>query len=167
MSSEEQTSVPPTGDPLPATEALQQERDDLQDRLLRTTAEFDNYRKRTEREKRDWSEAAIADVVRDLLPIIDDLERALDAAADSDSPVVARFRDGIEMTRRQLIETLKRRGIEPMEVVGVPFDPEWHEAIAQEPAGGRPDGQITQEIRRGYRMGQRLLRPAMVKVTKA
>jgi molecular chaperone GrpE len=164
MSTEDQTSAS-TSDTDNADTPLQRERDDLYDRLLRMTAEFDNYRKRTEREKRDWSDAAAGDVISDLLPAIDDLERAIAAAADD--PALDRFRSGVELTRRQLLEALKRRGVEPLDVVGTPFDPTWHEAIAQEPAAGRADGEITEEIRRGYRLGQRLLRPAMVKVAKA
>jgi molecular chaperone GrpE len=165
MSTEDQTSVPATDDAGPNANPLQRERDDLYDRLLRLTAEFDNYRKRTERERREWSDAAAADVIRDVLPALDDLERAL--AASAAQAAAAPLRDGVELIRRQLLETLKRRGVEPLDVVGAPFDPEWHEAIASEPANGRPDGEIIEEIRRGYRMGPRLLRPAMVKVTKA
>jgi molecular chaperone GrpE len=164
MSTEDQTSAP-TNDTENADNPLQRERDDLYDRLLRLTAEFDNYRKRTEREKREWSDAAAGDVIRDLLPAIDDLERAI--AASASDPAVAQFRNGVELTRKQLLEALKRRGVEPFDVVGTTFDPSWHEAIAQEPANGRADGEITEEIRRGYRIGQRLLRPAMVKVAKA
>jgi molecular chaperone GrpE len=163
MSTEDQTSVRTNEGE--NENPLQRERDDLYDRLLRLTAEFDNYRKRTEREKREWSDAAAGDVVKDILPAIDDLERAL--AASADDPALARFRSGVELTRKQLLDALKHRGVEPLDVVGAPFDPVWHEAIAHEPADGRPDGEITEEIRRGYRMGQRLLRPAMVKVAKA
>jgi len=152
-----------------ALAALQQERDDLYDRLLRTTADFDNYRKRIDRERRDVSEAAAADLLRDLLPVVDDLERALEAepgpAADGDR--FARFREGVELIHRQLLDVMRRRGAEPFESLGQPFDPSWHEAVASEPANGRPDGEIVDEIRRGYRLGARLLRPAMVRVAKA
>jgi molecular chaperone GrpE len=144
--------------------ALRRERDDLLDRLLRSAAEFDNYRKRTDRERRELSEAAAADLIRDLIPAIDDLERALAASIDGSDPAL---RAGVELIHRQLMEALRRRGVEPFESVGQPFDPAWHEAIASEPADGRPDGEITGEIRRGYRIGSRLLRPAMVKVAKA
>ena len=147
-----------------ARAALKQERDDLQDRLLRTVAEFDNYRKRTDRERRELSEAIASDVVRDLLPVVDDLERALAAAVDSPDSAL---RTGVDLIHRQLLDTLRRRGVEPLESVGQDFDPAWHEALASEPADGRRDGEITQEIRRGYRIGQRLLRPALVKVAKA
>jgi molecular chaperone GrpE len=145
-------------------DAMRQERDDLQDRLLRTAAEFDNYRKRTERERRELTDAVSADLIRDLLPVADDLERALAAASDSPDPSL---RSGVELTHRQFLEVLRRRGAEPFESLGQPFDPAWHEALASEPAGDRPDGQITEVIRTGYRLGSRLLRPALVKVAKA
>jgi molecular chaperone GrpE len=144
--------------------ALQQERDDLQERLLRSAAEFDNYRKRTERERRELSDAVAADLIRDLLPVVDDLERAIAAAADSADPVL---RSGVELIHRQLLDVLKRRGAEPFETIGQDFDPAWHESIASEPAAGRRDGEIVGEIRRGYRIGRKLVRPAMVKVAKA
>ena len=76
-------------------------------------------------------------------------------------------RDGIELIHRQLLDVIRRRGVEPFDVVGQMFDPEWHEAVAHEPANGRPDGEITAEVRRGYRVGQRLLRAPMVRVAKA
>jgi molecular chaperone GrpE len=147
---------------------LQQERDELQDRLLRTTAEFDNYRKRTDRERRDLSDFITTDILRELLPIVDDLERALAAPATlADNPEFAAFHQGVTLIHRQWLELLRRRGVEPLEVIGQPFDPEWHEAVADEPAEGRPDGEITAELRRGYRIGSKLLRAAMVKVAKA
>jgi molecular chaperone GrpE len=147
---------------------LQQERDELQDRLLRTTAEFDNYRKRTDRERRDLSDFITTDILRELLPIVDDLERALAAPATlADNPEFAAFHQGVTLIHRQGLELLRRRGVEPLEVIGQPFDPEWHEAVADEPAEGRPDGEITAELRRGYRIGSKLLRAAMVKVAKA
>jgi len=146
-------------------EAVRRERDDYYDRLLRLTAEFDNYRKRTDRERRERAEAAGMDILRDLLPVLDDLERAL--AAPIDSTANASVREGIELIHRQLLDVVRRRGVEPFDVVGQIFDPEWHEAVANEPADGRPDGEITAEVRRGYRAGQRLVRAPMVKVAKA
>ena len=145
-------------------ETLKQERDELQDRLLRSAAEFDNYRKRTDRERRELSDAVSADLIRDLLPVVDDLERALAAAAESPDQAL---RSGVELIHRQLLEAMRKRGAEPFDSVGEDFDPAWHEALASEPAQGRRDGEITAEIRRGYRIGQRLIRPAMVKVAKA
>jgi molecular chaperone GrpE len=147
---------------------LQRDRDDLQDRLLRTAAEFDNYRKRTDRERRDLSDYITSDLLRDMLPIVDDLERAMGAAgAATDHAGLSAFRQGIALIHRQWLDLLRKRGIEPMDVVGQPFDPEWHEGVADEPADDRPDGQITAELRRGYRIGSKLLRAPMVRVAKA
>ena len=142
--------------------ALTAERDELKDRLLRMTAEFDNYRKRVDRERRELSEAAAADLIRDLLPIIDDLERAMAAGAE-DSALLR----GIALTHRQLIEQLRRRGVEPVEAIGQMFNPEVHEAVGSVPADGRAEGEIVAEFRKGYRAGGRLLRAAMVQVAKA
>jgi molecular chaperone GrpE len=144
--------------------ALRQERDELLDRLLRSAAEFDNYRKRTERERREIYDNAAADLFRDLLPIVDDLERALDAAAHTGDRAL---RDGVELIHKALIELLRRRNVEPFQAIGEPFDPIWHDAVAAEPANGRPDGEVIGEARRGYKIGDRLLRPAMVRVAKA
>jgi molecular chaperone GrpE len=158
---------PPAGDL--ALADLVRERDDLRDRLLRTAAEFDNFRKRTERERRELHEAAAADLIRDLLTVVDDLERALAAtpeAAAAGTPVEG-FREGVELIHRQVLDVLRRRGVAPIESEGQAFDPLWHEAVSYEPADGRPDGEIIGEVRRGYRLGQRLLRPSMVRVAKA
>jgi molecular chaperone GrpE len=144
-------------------EALQRERDDLYDRLLRTTAEFDNYRKRVDRERRDLADAAARDLVRDLLPIVDDFDRALTAPAGSDEAV----RRGVELIHRRLLEVIRARGVEPFDSVGQVFDPAWHEAVATEPARGRPEGEIVAELRRGYRLNGRLLRAAQVKVAQS
>jgi len=142
--------------------------DETYDRLLRVTAEFDNYRKRIDRERRDLSDFLTIDVVRDILPVVDDLERAMAAPGALDTnPELAAYHQGVTLIHRQLLDQLRKRGVEALEVIGQPFDPEWHEAVADEPANGRPDGQIVAELRRGYRIGSRLLRAAMVKVAKA
>jgi molecular chaperone GrpE len=145
--------------------ALRRERDEFHDKWMRSAAEFDNYRRRTDRERRELSEAAAADLIRELLPIVDNLERALASAsaAGDEGPLLR----GVELIHKQLLETLRKRGAEPFESVGRMFDPAWHEAVAHEPANGRPDEQVVEEFRRGYRIGSRLLRPAQVKVAKA
>lgn len=148
--------------------ALQKDRDETYDRLLRLTAEFDNYRKRTDRERRDLSDFLTMDVVKDLLPVVDDLERALaNPGAIATNPELAAYHQGITLIHRQLLDALRRRGVEAIDVSGRIFDPEWHEAVTHEPAGDRPDGQILAELRRGYTVGGKLLRAAMVKVAKA
>ena len=145
-------------------EAIRRERDAAQDRLLRTAAEFDNYRKRVERERRDQGDAMIADALTDLLPIIDDLERALQAPSGSDGDAL---RKGVELIHRQMLDLLRKRGVKTIQAVGADFDPRFHESIVSEAAVDRREGEVLQELRRGYMLGERLLRPAMVKVAKA
>lgn len=143
---------------------LQKQRDDYYDRLLRKTAEFDNYRKRTDRERLQLSEAAAADLIKELLPLVDDLERAIKAEAGSEG--AESIRRGVELIHKQLVETLRKRGVTPIEALGADFDPHFHMAVAHEPAEGRRDGEVIEEFSRGYLLGDRLLRPAMVKVAK-
>ena len=144
---------------------LRKQRDEYYDRLLRKTAEFDNYRKRTERERIQLSEAAAADLIEELLPLVDDMERAL--KADSGSESAESIRRGVELIYKRLFDTLRKRGVKPIDVLGQDFDPHFHQAVAYEPAEGRRDGEVIEEFRRGYMLGDRLLRPAMVKVAKA
>lgn len=147
-----------------ASDELQRERDDYYERLLRTTAEFDNYRKRVERDRQAMAESAAADLVRDLLPLVDDLERALKADPGLDG--ADSYRRGVELIHRQLLETLRKRGVRPIDALGTDFDPHYHEAVAYEPVQGRRDGEVIEEFGRGYMLGERLLRPSMVKVAK-
>jgi molecular chaperone GrpE len=165
----EDVTIGVPADAVPADHPLRRERDELQDRLLRTSADFDNYRKRTDRERRELAEYAAADLIKDILPALDDIERALAAPVDPGPGAerIAVFRDGLVLIHRQLLDVLRRRGVEPLDVVGQDFNPEWHEALAKDPLDGRRDGEITAEIRRGYRLGTRLLRAAMVKVAQA
>ena len=143
---------------------LQRQRDEFYDRLLRKTAEFDNYRKRVERERQAQSEAATAGVMEDLLPLMDDLERALKADAGTEGAEA--YRRGVELIQRQLEEILRKRGVRPIEAVGADFDPHLHQAVAYDPAEGRRDGEVIEDFRRGYMLGDRLLRPSMVRVAK-
>jgi len=143
---------------------LQRQRDEFYDRLLRKTAEFDNYRKRVERDRQSMAEAVAADAVKDLLPLVDDLERAL--KADSGAEGAEAFRKGVELIHRQLLDILRKRGVRAIEALGTDFDPHFHEAIAHEPAAGRRDGEVIEEFGRGYMLGERLIRPAIVKVAK-
>ena len=142
---------------------LRKERDNLHDRLLRQAAEFDNYRKRVDRERKDLSQMAAVDFVQELLPVIDDFERAL----QSDAPGAESYRQGLEIIHRALMEMLRKRGVTPIDAVGTPFDPQIHQAVAYEDAPDRRDGEVMEQFTRGYRLGDRLVRPAMVKVAKA
>jgi molecular chaperone GrpE len=150
----------------PSDEApeLRRERDALQDRLLRTAAEFDNYRKRIDRERRELSEFAAADVLGELLPIIDNLERALQAPAGPEADGV---RKGVELIHRQMMDVLRKRGVRPIEARGADFDPNLHQAVVHEASAAHREGEVMEELQRGYTLGDRLLRPAMVKVAKA
>ncbi len=168
MSDTPLSDVPPSspaegGADSPAA-ALQRERDELYDRLLRTTAEFDNFRKRTERERREFAEWAAAELLGDVLSVVDDFERALAAAAP---PEAQKFREGVELIHRQLMEVVKKRGVQPFTVVGEDFDPTLHQAVAYDETPGARDGEVVAELRRGYRLGEKLLRPALVRVAKA
>ena len=155
------TEAPPEPDPLAQ---LRREKDALQDRLLRTAAEFENYRKRIDRDRRDQAENAVADAIQDLLPIIDNLELALDAPLGGDAEG---YRKGVELIHQQMMDLLKRRGVKPIEPVGTDFDPRFHHAVAQEASADHREGEVMEELRRGYMLGERVLRPAMVKVAKA
>ena len=142
-------------------EALKAERDTLQDRLLRTAAEFDNYRKRIDRERREQAEAAASSLLSEILPVVDNLERALQAPS---GPEAAGYRAGVELIHRQLLDMLRKRGVTPIEALGADFDPRFHQAVSQESSGTHRDGEVMEELQRGYMLGERLLRPAMVKV---
>ena len=147
---------------------LIKQRDDYYDRLLRQTAEFDNYRKRTDRERQQLADAAAADLLKDLLPLVDDLERALKADAGGEPTAIRR---GVELIHKQLLDTLRKRGVTPVDALGQDFDPHFHMAVTYEPvdqrrAGDVRDGEVIEEFTRGYMLGDRLLRPAMVKVAK-
>ena len=147
-----------------AIDALRRERDALQDRLLRTAAEFDNYRKRIERERREWTEYAGADILTDMLPIVDDLERALQVPPTGEAEP---YRRGVELIHKQMADLLRKRGAKHIEAVGTQFDPRYHEAVMQEVSPDHKEGEVIAELRRGYMLGDRLLRPAVVKVAKA
>jgi molecular chaperone GrpE len=147
----------------PAAE-LKRERDALHDRVLRTAAEFDNYRKRVDRERRDQADNAVADAISDLLPIVDNLELALGAMGTEGA---APYRKGVELIHQQMLDLLRKRGVRPIAAVGSDFDPNFHQAVVQETSTTHREGEVMEELRRGYMLGDRLLRPAMVKVAKA
>jgi len=142
---------------------VQRERDEYKDLLLRKSAEFDNYRKRVERDRQAVSDAAAASMLQELLPLIDDLERALKAEAGND---VESYRRGVELILGKLNEILRKRGVRPIDALGADFDPYYHQAVVHEHADGKREGEIIEEFRRGYMLGDRLLRPSMVKVAK-
>jgi molecular chaperone GrpE len=144
-------------------EELRREKDVLQDRLLRTAAEFDNYRKRVERERRDLADFMKADILTEILPIVDNFERAMQApSSDADS-----LRKGVELIHKQMLDFLRKRGVTPIEALGADFDPNFHQAVIHEETPFHREGEVIEELQRGYMLGDKLLRPAMVKVAKA
>jgi molecular chaperone GrpE len=145
---------------------LQRERDEMYDRLLRKTAEFDNYRKRIERERREQTEQGIADLLLEILLVVDDFDRAVSADTGSDASSVA-YRKGVELIHSKLNDVLRKYGVRPIDAVGADFDPNLHQAVVQEESADHREGEVIGELRRGYLIGDRLLRPAMVKVAKA
>jgi molecular chaperone GrpE len=153
----------PVGDSA-GNESLKEELARCQDRLLRTTAEFDNYRKRTDRERRELADRTVESLLLDLVGIVDDFERAISADAGGGS--VEAYRQGVELIHRRVLELLGRRGVTPVDAVGADFNPNLHQAVTTEPAGDRRDGEVIEQFRRGYMIGDRLLRPAMVKVAR-
>ena len=110
------------------------------------------------------SDSIAAGVVEDLLPLLDDFERAL--STDTATTPADSYRQGVELIHRQLVDLVRKRGVTPIEALGADFDPNYHQAVLYEPAEGRRDGEVIEEFRRGYMIGDRLLRPSMVKVAK-
>jgi molecular chaperone GrpE len=138
---------------------LQQENADLKDRYLRMVADFDNYRKRSDREKSDFFKYALAGLMRELLPVLDNFDRALDHAADGDD-----FHKGVLLIYKQLYDTLTKNGLKPIDQSNVPFDPKIHEAVVREENASVPSHTVIAILQKGYFLHDRLLRPAMVKV---
>lgn len=142
-------------------EALRSERDDLRDQLLRRRADFENFRKRAERDRLQAGFEATAAVFRDLIPALDNLERALGAGGDETA-----LRMGVELIHRELLSLLDSHGVTAHDPTGQPFEPERHQALLHEEAPGFADGTVVETFRKGYYFKDRLLRPALVKVAK-
>ena len=147
-------ATPPAGDSI-ALEAEQ-----LKDRLLRLQADFDNYRRRSLREKSEWSITANESLIRELIPVIDHFELGLKTAQDR--PTEAAVRDGFRMVHEQLMGVLKRAGLQAVDAHESSFDPHLHEAVAQVPSAEHPVDAIVAQTRRGWRLGDKLLRPVQV-----
>lgn len=142
--------------------ALRQERDELKDKYLRALAEMENLRKRADREKTEFYQFALVEVLKDLLTVVDSFERALQTEDQADGKV---FQEGVRMIQRQLLDVLARQGVTPiLEVVGRRFDPGLHQALSSEEADDIEEAVVAEEMQRGYRLRDRLLRPALVKV---
>jgi len=140
---------------------LKAERDVLFDRLARLQAEFDNYRKRAAREQAEFKQYAVADAVKALLPVLDSLERALHTSEES-----SELHAGLELILRQFNDALGKLGVQPVRAEGQPFDPNQHQAVEVVESSAVPDQHVIEELQRGYRIKDRLLRPAMVRVAR-
>jgi molecular chaperone GrpE len=138
---------------------IKAERDSLLDRLARAQAEFENARRRASKEQQEYRDYAVTDAVKTLLPVVDSLERALQVQSDG-----TEFRSGVELIYKQLQAALAKLSVHPIVAKGEPFDPRFHEAIEMVQTTDAPDHQVIEELQRGYKFKDRLLRPAMVKV---
>jgi molecular chaperone GrpE len=164
----ENTTAPAT-DPAQEAVSLAKEVAELKDRVLRTLAEMENLRRRTEREVADSRTYAITGFARDLVGVADNIRRALDAASDSgvvlEGPAKALV-DGVELTERELLKVLEKNGVKKFDPHGAKFDPNLHQAMFEVPDARVPSGSVVQVIQPGYMIGDRVLRPALVGVSK-
>jgi molecular chaperone GrpE len=148
----------------PDIDELKRDRDETYDRLLRKTAEFDNYRRRIERERREQGDQAVVDLLGQLLSIVDDFDRALTVEA---GPEAAAYRKGVELIHAKMNDLLRRYNVRPFDAVGADFDPNMHQAVMHEVSEDHREGEVMGELQKGYMLGDKLLRPAMVKVAKS
>jgi molecular chaperone GrpE len=159
---------PPAGSTAPATvpreefDAVRSERDDLLRSLVRLQADFENYRKRIERERQEDRRSGAGRLIEDLLPILDGFERALKAY---DDPAHEEHRKGLELIYRQLWDTLARHGLERIQAAGKPFDPHYHQAIERVESAEHPEGTVVDVLQDGFLFHGRVVRPSMVRVS--
>jgi molecular chaperone GrpE len=157
----EATGLEPAPPAAPEVEALRRERDELKEQLLRKRADFENFRKRVERDRDQAGLEAIATALRGIVPSLDNLERALAAEGDE-----AALREGVVLTQRELQAALEKQGVVIHDPKGQPFDPRTHQALMHEHVPGAEEGTVVEVLRKGYSFKDRLLRPALVKVAK-
>src|SRR5271169_4784727 len=164
-------AAPPTEAPAPTpSTALEREHAEMKDRLLRTLAEMENLRKRTEREIADSRLYSVSSFARDMLNVADNMRRALDAVTPelraSAEPGVAALVDGVDLTERELLKALEKNGIRQFSPQGEKFDPNLHQAMFEVPDATVPAGSVVQVVQPGYMIGERMLRPALVGLSK-
>ena len=145
-------------------ESMTKECQENYDRLLRVSAEFENYKKRSAREMAEVQKYANQSLVRDLLPIIDNLEMAIKSAAESTGNTDGCLLDGVELTYKEILKVFEKNNIEQIAAIGKPFDPNFHEAVMREESDEYPENTVANELQKGYLMHDRLIRPAMVVV---
>lgn len=171
MTRDEAAAAAPSAEPAPADliEEVRAEVATMKDRLLRTLAEMENLRKRTEREVADARTYAVSSFARDLLSVADNFRRAFESlpagALPGEGPLKA-FADGVDLTERELLKTLEKHGIRRIEPDGQKFDPNLHQAMFEMPNDQVPAGTVVQTVQAGYTIGERVLRPALVGVSK-
>lgn len=146
-------------------ESVKQEAQDNYDRFLRVSAELDNLRKRTARDKEDFRKFAVESVVKDLLPVVDNLERAIHSS-DSTEQDVEGLVEGVDLVLKDLLKVFDKFGVKPIESLEKPFDPTFHQAVMQEESPDQPNNTVISELQKGYLIHDRLLRPAMVVVSR-
>jgi molecular chaperone GrpE len=147
--------------------ALQTERDEIKDRMLRIAADFENWKKRSRKEQTDAEARVRESVLKDMLEVVDNLERATSAYVENGSVDGASVLKGVNLVLRLFQSKLERYSVKPFESKGQPFDPRVHEAISQVPTAEVPPGSVANEMQKGYRIGDKLLRPAIVAVATA
>lgn len=155
------SSKQPAGEPGSELERLRAERDLLYDRLARMQAEFDNARKRAAREQQEYRDYALTDTIKALIPALDSFDRALKS-----SPEKSEFHVGVELIHKQLQDALAKIGVQPVSAKGQQFDPRYHEAIEMVDTDDVPDHEVLEELQSGYKLKDRLIRPAMVRVAR-
>ena len=146
-------------------EALEKEAQENYERYMRVSAEFENYKKRAAREMADFRKYANESLVKELLPVVDNLERALQACT-ADDEANRQVIEGVEMTLREIMKVLEKFVVKPIDSLGKPFDPSYHQAVMQREHSDKPENTVVEELQRGYTMHDRLIRPAMVVVSK-
>jgi len=165
----ERTGAPPSGEAVDLAEQLaaaQAEAKTNYDRFLRTSAELENVRKRCDRELRDFRRYANETILKELLPVVDTLERAMVSDA-GDDPVARSILEGVDLTLKELGRVLERFSVTPVSAVGALFDPTFHQAVSRKETDSHPEGTVVEEYQKGYLLHDRLLRPAMVVVAAA
>ncbi len=157
---------PPTPEQVEELKARAAKADENWDRLLRTTADFDNFKKRAAREKTESAQYATFSLLQKVLPVLDNFEMALAAAQNAEGDKLAALQSGVLMIQQQLKSALTETGLEEIDATGQPFDPNFHEAVSQQESAEVAEGDVLQQLRKGYKFKDRLLRPATVIVAK-
>lgn len=168
QSDEIEVISPATAEPARSDEAagLQAQADEFRDRFLRVAADLENFRKRSARERQEAVQFANQALLEKLIPVLDNLDMALAALSGAQGASVESVKTGVEMVFGQLKNVLREAGLQEIDASGQPFNPAWHEAVSQQESADVPEGQVIQQLRKGYKLRERLLRPASVVVAR-